>query len=154
MDLGTTLREDQLALFYEIGSTLDAGGVLVSHGFVPQWDTERPACLSPDAVGRLRAQLPEALLVSDDLQMQGLQRRFTTAQALPMGVAAGLDVLIVGNNLLNQEAEAEVLAETLEATVSRDTALQAKVRAALTRIGRRKAQFIGMRQRFPAKRAL
>jgi beta-N-acetylhexosaminidase len=153
MDLGGTLSEDQLALFYEIGREVEGGGVLVSHGFVPQWDAQRPACLSPEAVGRLRARVPDALVVSDDLQMQGLQRRFTTAQALPMAIAAGVDVLIVGNNLLNQESEAETLAEDLEAAVRRDPALEAKACAALARVGRRKAQFIGMRQRTPRRSA-
>jgi beta-N-acetylhexosaminidase len=148
LDLGGALRQDQLALFYELGAEVEGGAILVSHGFVPQWDPERPACLSPAAVARLRAQLPGALLVSDDVQMQGLQRRFTTAQALPLALAAGMDALIVGNNLLDQEAQSEVLAEELEAAVRRDGALAARVREALGRVAARKAQFIGMRQRF------
>jgi beta-N-acetylhexosaminidase len=147
MDLGTTLREDQLQLFYDLGREVEGGGVLVSHGFVPQWDAERPACLSLAAVGRLRAQLPDALLISDDLQMQGLQRRFSTAQALPLGLSAGLDVLILGNNLLNEEAAAEALAEQLEAAVHDDATLADRAHQALRRVGERKARYIGLRQR-------
>jgi beta-N-acetylhexosaminidase len=148
MDLGGTLRDDQLALFYELGREVEGGAILVSHGIVPEWNSQRPACLSPEAVARIRAHLPDALLVSDDLQMQGLQSRFTTAQALPLAVSAGMDVLILGNNALNQEAQSEVLAEELEAAVRQDSALAARVRDALGRVAARKARFIGLRQRF------
>jgi beta-N-acetylhexosaminidase len=148
MHLGGALRQDQLALFYELGAEIEGGALLVSHGFIPQWDAERPACLSPAVVSRIRAQLPGALLISDDLQMQGMQSRYTTAQALPLALAAGMDVLIVGNNSLDQEAESEVLAEELEAAVRRDAALAEKVRGALGRVAARKARFIGLRQRF------
>jgi beta-N-acetylhexosaminidase len=151
MALGTP-RADQLALFHELGHGIVDGGVLVSHGIVPAWDAERPACLSPAVVRKLRRALPDALLVSDDLQMQGLQRRFTTAQALPMAVAAGLDALILGNNLLAQEGEAEVLAESLEAAAHRNAALAANVHASLGRIAQRKARFIGLRQRLARSR--
>ena len=148
MNLGGALHQDQLALFYELGAEIEGGAILVSHGFIPQWDPDRPACLSPAAVGRIRAQRPGALLITDDLQMQGMQERHTTAEALPLALAAGMDVLIVGNNSINQEAQSEVLAEELEAAVRRDGALAEKVRAALARVSARKAQFIGMRQRF------
>ena len=151
MDLGASLRTEQLELFYELGRSLQGRAVLVSHGYVPQWDPDRPACLSPAAVGKLRARLPDALLISDDLQMQGLQRRFTTAQALPLAIRAGIDVLILGNNLLAQEAECEELAEGLEAAAAGDPGLATRVHEALGRVALRKAEFIGMRQRHGAR---
>jgi beta-N-acetylhexosaminidase len=139
---------EQLALFHELGRVVAGQAVLVSHGTVPQWDAQRPVCLSPAGVGRLRAQLPDALLISDDLHMQGLQRRFATPAALPLALRAGIDVLLLGNNLLDDEAQCEVLAEGLELEVRRDASLAAHVHAALGRVARRKAQFIGLRQRF------
>jgi beta-N-acetylhexosaminidase len=148
MDLGAMLRTEQLDLFFELGRLMQARAVLVSHGFVPPWDAERPACLSPAAIGRLRAKLPDALLISDDLQMQGLQRRFTTAQALPLAVQAGVDVLLLGNNLLDEEEQAETLAIALEGAIARDENMAAHARASLARIAARKAEFIGMRQRY------
>ncbi len=151
MELGGTLRTEQLDLFYELGRIVQGGAVLVSHAYVPAWDPERPACLSRAAIGKLRARLPDALLVSDDLQMQGLQRRFTSAQALPLAIGAGIDVLLLGNNLLEQQAECEVLAEGLEAAATRDSALATRVHEALGRVARRKAEFIGMRQRYGAR---
>ena len=148
MDLGPSLRDDQLSLFYELGAEIESGAILVSHGFVPQWDPNRPACLSPAAVQRLRKKLPNALLVSDDLQMQGLQKRFGTAEAVPMAIAAGIDVLILGNNLLDQEGAATELAERLEAAVRSDARLADNVQGSLRRIGERKARYIGLRQRY------
>ncbi|MFI5401100.1 MAG: glycoside hydrolase family 3 N-terminal domain-containing protein [SAR324 cluster bacterium] len=148
MVLDGTLRDDQLALFYELGREVEGGAILVSHGIVPQWNSQLPACLAAEAVARIREHLPDALLISDDLQMQGMQRRFTTAQALPKALSAGMDVLILGNNAINQEDQSEVLAEELEAAVRRDSALAARVREALGRVAARKARFIGLRQRF------
>jgi beta-N-acetylhexosaminidase len=148
MHLTGPLLTGQLELFYGLAPQMVGQAVLVSHGIVPAWDAKRPACLSPAAIGQLRARLPEALLISDDLHMQALQRRFRTADALPLALGAGIDMLLLGNNLLGQEAECEVFAESLEGAIARDPPLAGRVREALGRVGRRKAEFIGMRQRF------
>ena len=44
----------------ELDYSLDPGrAALFSHGFVREWDAERPASISPAAVARFRAALPE-----------------------------------------------------------------------------------------------
>lgn len=148
MDLGPNLRGDQLDLFFELGRKIQGRSILVSHGYIPSWDPDRPACLSLAVIAHIRSHLPDALLISDDLEMQGIQRRFSTAQALPLALAAGIDVLLIGNNLMEEEAQCAGLAEALEAAIADDARLAAKAREALARVALRKAQFIGMRQRF------
>jgi beta-N-acetylhexosaminidase len=148
MDLGPNLRTDQLELFFELGRKIEGRSLLISHGYLPSWDPDRPACLSPKVIARVRERLPETLLISDDLEMQGVQRRFPTEQALPLALAAGIDVLLLGNNLMDEEARIAEQAEKLEAAVAADAALAARAREALGRVALRKAQFIGMRQRF------
>lgn len=140
-DLSTTIRDDQLALFHEWGAKLHGEAVLVSHGHVRQWDATNPISMSKAALARLRGHLPQALLLSDDLQMQGLQKTLSTAEALPLGLGAGLDLMLIGNNLVDEEPVAQQLAERLDAAVSADASLAAALRAASARVQDRKLRF-------------
>ncbi|MDH4246214.1 MAG: glycoside hydrolase family 3 protein [Deltaproteobacteria bacterium] len=138
-DLTGTVTEAQLRLFHELAGDIHGGAVLVSHGIVAEWEPKVPASLSSAALGRLRRAAPEALLVSDDLQMQGLQRFCTTEMALRRGFSAGLDVLLMGNNLLDESTQMAALAKGLAGTVAGDPALSAAFEASLERIRARKA---------------
>ena len=66
------------------------------------------------AIGRLRARLPETLLITDDMQMQGLQKALGTRAASLQSLRAGIDMLCIGNNLFDQEAEMAGIAEAVE----------------------------------------
>lgn len=117
MDISDTLRPEQEALFQSLAPKMFGDAVLVSHAIVRQWDRENPATLSPAAIGRLRARLPQTLLITDDMQMQGLQKALGTAAASIQSLRAGIDMLCVGNNLLDQEAEMAGIAEAVEQAV-------------------------------------
>src|SRR4029077_11848913 len=114
MDISAALRPDQEALFYSLAPKMHGDAVLVSHAIVGQWDRDNPAPLSPVAIGRLRARLPETLLITDDMQMQGLQKALGTRAASLRSLRAGIDMLCIGNNLLDQEAERAGVAEAVE----------------------------------------
>jgi beta-N-acetylhexosaminidase len=113
MDLAEVLVPEQEALFYSLAPKIFGDAVLVSHAIVRQWDSENPATLSQAAIGRLRAHLPDTLLISDDMQMQGLQKAFGTREASVRSVKAGIDMLCIGNNLLDQEQEMSGIADEL-----------------------------------------
>src|ERR1700754_2009988 len=72
MDISEALRDEQEALFYSLAPRMFGDAVLVSHAIVRQWDSHRPMTLSAAGLGRLRSRLPETLLITDDMQMQGL----------------------------------------------------------------------------------
>ncbi|MCW5701960.1 MAG: glycoside hydrolase family 3 N-terminal domain-containing protein [Bradyrhizobium sp.] len=114
MDITDTLRPEQEALFWSLAPKTFGDAVLVSHAIVGQWDRDNPATLSSAAIGRLRARLPETLLVTDDMQMQGLQKALGTKAACLRSFAAGIDMLCIGNNLLDQEGEMAGIAEAVE----------------------------------------
>jgi beta-N-acetylhexosaminidase len=136
-DLTGTFSEAQLALF-DLHREIPGGAILVSHGIVRDWDPERPMCVSEPGLARLRRRAPDALLVSDDLQMQGLQLRCPTLEAGELAIRAGIDLLCVCNNLLVQEAECEQAAERLEALARDDAALRARIEEAQARVAQRK----------------
>jgi beta-N-acetylhexosaminidase len=137
-DLSETIDEEQLGLFHDLGARIHGEAVLVCHGHVRQWDAVQPVSMSRTALGALRQRLPQALLLSDDLQMQGLQKTMPTAQALPLGLGAGLDLLLIGNNLVDEEHASPALAEHLEAAVERDAALATVLLGATARVQDRK----------------
>ena len=118
------LRPEQEALFYSLAPKMFGDAVLVSHAIVRQWDDGNPATLSPAAVGRLRERLPDTLLITDDMQMQGLQKALGTRAASLQSLDAGMDMLYIGNNLFDQEQEMADIAETVTQRL-RDEALDA-----------------------------
>jgi beta-N-acetylhexosaminidase len=124
MDISDALAPEQEALFYSLAPRMFGNAVLVSHAIVRQWDDGNPATLSPAAVGRLRGRLPDTLLITDDMQMQGLQKALGTTAASLQSLDAGMDMLCIGNNLFDQEREMAEIAETVTQRL-RDEALDA-----------------------------
>ncbi|HEX7927038.1 MAG TPA: glycoside hydrolase family 3 N-terminal domain-containing protein, partial [bacterium] len=137
-DLSATIRDDQLALFYDWGTRIHGEAVLVSHGIVRQWGGDQPITVSKVGLANLRKRLPNALLMSDDLQMQGLQKVMPTAEALPVCLGAGLDLMLIGNNVMDEEPTAIRLTEKLESAVAADPVLAANLAASSARVQDRK----------------
>lgn len=139
MDL--MLNDMQLELFYRWGGKLHGEAVLLSHGYVKQWDTERPVSIAPTAIAQLRERCPATLLITDDLQMRGLRQRFSAEEAITSAVQAGVDLLLFGNNLLLEEEQAFKWVEGVRMMLADDLQLQEQVSASLGRITKRKDCF-------------
>jgi beta-N-acetylhexosaminidase len=138
-DISDSISEEQLALFYELCPEIPGQAILISHGMVRQWDSHLPVSMSSSALGELRERLPDALLISDDLQMQGLLAKLSLPEAVVQGIDAGLDMVIVGNNLRNDEANVTPVAVSLLEKVASDPDFAAIVQRALARVAVRKA---------------
>lgn len=138
-DLTGLVTADQEDLFYTLVAELPGAAALFSHGFVGEWDANFPVSISPTAVARFRAQRPDALLITDDLQMQGLQGASTTDAAVACALEAGLDLLCIGNNLLAQSGECLEIAGRLRERALGDVSLAARLARSRARIAERKA---------------
>jgi beta-N-acetylhexosaminidase len=139
MDISDALRPEQEELFYTLAPQTFGDAVLVSHAIVRPWDTRNPMTLSPDGIRRLRRRLPETLLITDDMQMQGLQKALGTAAASLKAIAAGMDMVCIGNNLFDQEQEMAALAEAIAAAVQDGVLDRAEVERSIARVRTRKA---------------
>lgn len=139
MDISDTLRPEQEELFYKLAPKTFGDAVLVSHAIVGQWDRDNPATLSSAAIGRLRARLPETLLITDDMQMQGLQKALGTGAACLQALRAGIDMLCIGNNLLDQEAGMAGIAEAIEQALNQEILDPAAIGRSIARVRGRKA---------------
>ncbi len=140
-DLTGTITQEQLDLFFDLAPTLSGDAVLVSHGIVKDWDQQHPVSMSEKALRELRRRLPETLLISDDLQMQGLQMKLNTEQACIQGARAGIDLLAIGNNLMREQDQLPKIANELERQSSLDAQFLNTISDAIDRIRIRKNQF-------------
>ena len=77
----------------------------------------------------------EMSAATDDMQMQGLQKALGTDAASVLSLKAGIDMLCIGNNLLDQEQEMLGIAERVARDVQNGLLNEAHedCRASLTR---------------------
>jgi beta-N-acetylhexosaminidase len=139
MDISDALTFEQEELFYALAPKMFGNAVLVSHAIVRQWDEHRPMTLSAAGLGRLRRRLPGTLLITDDLQMQGLQKALGTRGASLQSLRAGIDMLCIGNNLFDQEQEMAGIAEYLLQRLQDTTLHRSSVAQSIERVRLRKA---------------
>lgn len=139
MDISDALRPEQEELFYALAPDIFGDAVLVSHAIVRQWDAQHPMTLSPTGVGRLRRRLPETLLITDDMQMQGLQKALGTSAASLQAIAAGMDMICIGNNLFDQEQAMAGIPAAVMGALQDGSLDHAAVRRSIARVPQRKA---------------
>jgi beta-N-acetylhexosaminidase len=139
MDISDALHPEQEELFYSLAPAMFGDAVLVSHAIVRQWDRENPATLSATAIGRLRRRLPNTLLITDDMQMQGLQRAHGTREASLRALKAGIDMLCIGNNLIDQEREMAGIADAIGQGLAAGTLDRPELGQSIARVRQRKA---------------
>jgi beta-N-acetylhexosaminidase len=76
--------------------------VMTAHIFNSRLDGNYPATLSRSTIqGILRRQLNyQGLVISDDLQMKAISKRYGLETAVSLALEAGVDILLFGNNLV------------------------------------------------------
>ena len=139
MDISDALTSEQEELFYALAPKMFGDAVLVSHAIVRQWDKDHPMTLSAAGLGRLRNRLPDTLLITDDMQMQGLQKALGTREASLQSLKAGMDMLCIGNNLFDQEQEMTGIAEHVRQALRDGTLADAAIGKSIERVRKRKA---------------
>jgi beta-N-acetylhexosaminidase len=139
MDISDAFVPEQEELFYSLAPKMFGDAVLVSHAIVRQWDKDRPMTLSAAGLGRLRKRLPDTLLITDDMQMRGLQKALGTREASLQSLKAGMDMLCIGNNLFDQEEEMAAIAEYVEQGLRDKTLSGSAIEKSIARVARRKA---------------
>jgi beta-N-acetylhexosaminidase len=142
MDISDALRDEQEELFYSLAPKTFGDAVLVSHAIVRQWDRDHPMTLSAAGLGRLRKRLPDTLLITDDMQMQGLQKALGTREASLQSLKAGIDMLCIGNNLFDQEQEMAAIADYVEQSLRDKTLSGSAIEKSIARVANRKALLI------------
>lgn len=139
MDISDALHPEQEELFYALAPRMFGDAVLVSHAIVRHWDRDSPVTLSRAGLGRLRRRLPDTLLITDDMQMQGLQKALGTRAASLRSLQAGIDMLCIGNNLIDEEADMAGVADAIEQALQEGTLAAKAIADSILRVRQRKA---------------
>lgn len=83
---------------FQAGIDAGAGGVLVSHNIVTCLDPELPASLSPASYQVLREELGfEGVAMTDDLDMDAVQKYVEEGTAPVMALQAGADLVLTSD---------------------------------------------------------
>ncbi len=110
----TTLRSHDLPPF-EAAIEAGVSMVMVGHLVYPAIDPERPASLSPEAIGMLREELGfEGVVVTDDLAMAGATGGGSPARAAVEAVKAGADLLVISSPPQQQADAYDAVLEAIE----------------------------------------
>ena len=109
-----TLRSYDLPPF-EAAIAAGVPMVMVGHLLYPAIDPERPASLSPEAIGMLREELGfDGVVITDDLAMAGASGGRPPARAAVGAVRAGADLLIISSQPQQQADAYDAVLEALE----------------------------------------
>jgi beta-N-acetylhexosaminidase len=101
VDVTATWRERELIPFQRLIAAGLGDVIMSAHVFNAKLDPEHPATLSRSVItGLLREKLGfQGLIVSDDMEMKAISAHYGLENSLPAAIAAGVDVLCLGNNL-------------------------------------------------------
>ena len=121
VDIGDTWQTEELTPFAELIAEDHIPMVMVGHLIHPRFsDGDRPTSLSRRAItDELRDALGfEGLVVTDDLGMDAIGRRYSPEEAAEMAVRAGADVLIFANLLAEDPGAIDRIVATVAGAVS------------------------------------
>ncbi|MFN2353928.1 MAG: glycoside hydrolase family 3 protein [Desulfopila sp.] len=101
VDITHTWRKKELLPYQKLIARQKVHAIMLGHLFHGAMDSHHPASLSPSiATTMLRRQLNfQGLVLTDDLQMHAITKRYGLLDAVVQAFAAGVDQVIIGNNL-------------------------------------------------------
>ena len=110
VDITEDWQEIELEPYQELINHGYCDGVMTGHLVHRGLDQDgKPATLSPLMIERLLRKKMHfsGVIFSDDLQMAAITKGWTYRQSVQEAVMAGVDMLVIGNNLCNQENAVE-----------------------------------------------
>ena len=136
VDIISHWQESELIPYYQLMEEKLVDMVMVGHLFHKDFDEKYPATLSHSTVtGLLREQMGyRGVIVSDDLQMKAISDHFEFGEAICKSLSAGVDMIIIGNNLDHRPAVLEEAVQAVQKGLSSGIIKEENIRAALARI--------------------
>ncbi|ADU65528.1 glycoside hydrolase family 3 domain protein [Desulfurispirillum indicum S5] len=141
-DITQTWNPHELLPFREMIANGFGGMVMTGHLFHRELDAEYPATLSRVVLqDLLRQELGfTGVIVSDDMQMKAITDHFGFEEALERAVYAGVDILLLGNNLEYDPLVARRAVKAIVEMVERGTLPRERIEASYERIQALKRQ--------------
>lgn len=100
VDVTNTWRKTELAPFRSLINSGMVSAIMTNHVYNAKLDPVYPATLSSATINDiLRKKLSwNGLVITDDLQMDAIRKRYKLEEALELSIKAGADILLIGNN--------------------------------------------------------
>jgi len=120
-----------------------ADTVMVAHVFNKKLDVNYPATLSRKTVeGLLRKKIGfRGVVITDDLQMGAISKKYTLKKTLELAINAGDDILLFGNQLDPRKVvSTKRLVETIERLIREGKISKARIDASYARIRKLKTR--------------
>lgn len=147
VDVTTCWQEQELEPYRCLFAAGYDDAVMTAHLVHHQLDPSGlPATLSPKIInGLLRRQLGfTGVVFSDDLQMQAISQRWSYREAVQLAVLAGVDVLVVGNNLTPRKDAVTEGIHAIEDMLATGEITEKRIRQSLARIALLKRKIAGL----------
>lgn len=118
--------------------------VMSGHLFNRHLDPDHPATLSSAIIdGLLRSELGfDGVVVSDDLQMKAISDHYSLAESVCRSLAAGVDMLVFGNNLDYGPDICPRVIKAIEDGIDRGILSETQLHTALDRVKRLKQRLV------------
>ena len=146
-DISKSWQEDELIPFKQLitakkGNLVES--VMLGHLFHDRFDTKYPTSLSYAVVETLlRKQIGfQGLVLTDDLQMRAITDRYGLEEAVCLALAAGVDMIIVGNNLEYDPDFLQRIIPAVVRAVKENRIPENRINAAWQRVRNMKQQFV------------
>ncbi|MDP3696314.1 MAG: glycoside hydrolase family 3 N-terminal domain-containing protein [Desulfocapsaceae bacterium] len=117
-DITGTWSPEELQPYKDLIKSGLADAIMTGHLFHKELDPTYPATLSTRIIANLLRQELQfsGMVISDDLQMKAITDRYGLEEAACLALAAGVDLLIIGNNLdYNPDILARIIPAILQA---------------------------------------
>jgi len=136
VDISTTWNKTELQPFSDFIATGYEEAIMIGHLFNSNLDEFNPAPLShPTIHGILREQLGHrGIIVSDDMQMRAITDHYGLAEACCKAISAGVDLLIIGNNLYHDPHILKRVQEKILEALSNGRLTEERIEEAWNRI--------------------
>ncbi len=136
VDISSSWHKDELRPYRQLISRNMADMIMVGHLYNHNLDPVFPATLSYLTVsGILRRQFGyDGVIVTDDMQMKAISDRYGFGEAICQSLAAGIDMIVIGNNLDHRTALLNEAIESVWYGMEAGTLREETIRSALTRI--------------------
>lgn len=146
-DISNTWQETELIPFKKLINLQNKNqiaSVMLGHLFHNDFDTQYPTSLSKAVVNNLlRKQLGfKGVILTDDLQMKAITDKYGLEESVCLALAAGVDMIIVGNNLEHDPGFLKRVIPVIIQAVQEKRISENHILSAWKRIGRMKEQLI------------
>lgn len=105
VDASATWRRTELEPYVKLLKDNLVDAIISAHIMIKQFDDTHPASLSGKIInGLLRTDMGyDGVVISDDLQMGAIQKKYTQMEAIELAINAGVDILLYSNMEENEE---------------------------------------------------